>query len=543
MSSSTNASLKSWLEFRDLRTSNFTSGSWVPLKVQTSSEENSQNSCFYIDTLVVFDDFREHHSNLTWQEYGMHRDETTAYVHEGKFFAPTDYFDYEVEKTTGLIPVTDLWHEDGNRVWDLNQEIVLALKLLRVGDKWVRPSENFIEAARIQYNEASRKPRSLEIRADLLKDYLKARSSSLFSGGFSCRSYSGDDVYDVDWTEKNLEEKREGCEWEGFNGNHIEDDSLNLIWGKAWWKGWIEKGEHSTRVAGERHPDIIRFFVEKQSEETRSLEEMESSFRFLFFESSLVSAVLKESRSRIDWWAYDAGKLGIGSTDFTFGVNSMGHVVVLARDIERLPHWFLKKLKAYNIQPEGDIGEALYNSYVRGWFSNTVAPEKRLLAALQLADKKFIARFGASLFRQIPKESDFFKKVHRFHSSSREEVYLLAKETNRAVTEHLDNSIIQEFLTLEGRKEAKARNWKSLKSLSKLVDELGGNGRELTRALAAVNDLRQLDAHAGTGDFSSAIEILGLDPSSVELKELTITMLNQLSLGFEQTAELLEKRA
>ena len=173
--------------------------------------------------------------------------------------------------------MTDLFHEDGNRVWDLNQELVLSLRLLRQEDTWVRPSENYLEVAQLERNPETGEPIELRIKADVLRDYLKARSASLFSAGFHCREFRGHSLDDVDWQEEHLDIDNETKEWQGYKGRTDDNEELHFLYGKLWWKGWLEKGSSSTRVAHEKHPDQITFFIDEQSEETKSLEDMDLS--------------------------------------------------------------------------------------------------------------------------------------------------------------------------------------------------------------------------------------------------------------------------
>lgn len=532
MSSIESQSLKKWLEFEDFPLSRFTSGTWITLKFQQSREHNGQRTCTYLESMILFDEDRAHYPELSWHEIRSSYDETTAYVDGNRFFVPGEYFDYNLEKVTGLLPVTDLCHEDGDRVWDLNQEIVLSLRLLRKGNKWIRPSENFLEVAELVLYEGEGKPVELRIRADVFRDYLKARSSSLFSVGFSCREYTGESTYDVDWEDDRPEVNSEIQEWNGFRGKAPDNEDQNYLFGKLWWKNWVEKGAVSTRISEDKHPDQIKFFTDRQSEETKSLDEINREFQFLHFEPNLITTLLKDPRGNINWFAFDFGKIGIGKTDFAFGVNELNKIAIYARDIRSLPHWFLKKLKSHNIPPEGGIGKGMYDSYVRAWFSDTKAPEFTLFESLVELEQSFQQRYGCSLFTGLPEQQDFLKRIHRFNSDSEEEICLLAKELNKIILESLNGKGVYAQLSPASQEEFKTKKIRRRNMLSRLIDELGGDGREAVRALAGVYDLRQLDAHSSSSGFKEALAILGFDSTPESLQPVAVSIFEQLTCSF-----------
>lgn len=539
MNTSDAHSLKEWLEFKDFRPSRFTSGKWIPLKLSNSDDESASRVFCSVETLVVFDEAREDCSQLDWHELGFRRDETTAHVDGDHFFAPAEYFDYDCEKVTGILPVTELWHEDGEKIWELNQEIVLSLRLLRRGDVWVRPSENYVEVARLERDSISGQPIELRIKATFLGDYLKARSASLLSTGFCCREHKGDSLVDVDWDEGNRETQEDNQEWQGYRGNDLDNADIHYLFGKLWWKNWFEKGAVSTRIASEPHPDQIKFFTDNQSEEAKSLDEIDKEFLFLYFEPSLISSLLRDPRGHIDWWSFDSGKIGIGQTNFPFGVNELGKIVIYARDITRIAHWFLIKLKSHNIVPEGGIGDAFYQSRVRGFFTSTVAPEKSLFESAEELQSTFESRYGSSLFRSLPSEREFLKSIHRFTSDSQEDICRLAKELNNVFMEGLEGDSIYNQLSAPSQDEFRSKKAQRRNMLAKLIEELGGDGREETRALAAIYTLRQLDAHSGSSGFEDGLELLTAGLSSENLQTAAVCMFKELSAALGNFRNLL----
>ncbi|PNB03539.1 hypothetical protein C1Y01_30575, partial [Pseudomonas sp. FW306-02-H05-BA] len=87
-------------------------------------------------------------------------------------YRASDLFYRRADEPIGVNLVIDQYLEDEHlHIWHLHPDLIVALKLLREGDSWFRPSEGWAEVARLKRDHHER-PVLLEIRAEFLVDYL-----------------------------------------------------------------------------------------------------------------------------------------------------------------------------------------------------------------------------------------------------------------------------------------------------------------------------------------------------------------------------------
>jgi hypothetical protein len=110
---------------------------------------------------------------LGWSDIGVSH-EQGVWTEPG-FYKSAETYWYNKNEELG-IELAMVQHFDGAepRQWHLNQDLIFALGLLREGDSWLRPLEDYVEVARLRRNEEGR-PIALEIKNEYLRDYLCAR--------------------------------------------------------------------------------------------------------------------------------------------------------------------------------------------------------------------------------------------------------------------------------------------------------------------------------------------------------------------------------
>lgn len=148
---------------------------------------------------------------LEWNQIGM------AHYHAGWVdsgqYVPADRFVDAQRKFGGLHLVLGQNLAGAEKsVWHLHQDFVLALRLKRGADRWVRPEENSVEVARLTRN-CDGSPARLEVRAQRLRDYLCARGMGLVLNSFRSRSGVAEDCAHIFWAEDQIEETDEHYRW------------------------------------------------------------------------------------------------------------------------------------------------------------------------------------------------------------------------------------------------------------------------------------------------------------------------------------------
>ncbi len=175
---------QSWFEMADLRRRWFANAVWVPLRAIESQEQGTYGRPGYTgETLAVGSvafplDKRDEAEKLGWVDIGISHNGGPYAFREGGY-KPCEVYQYRDGEDLGVDLVFEQHINSAQgRVWHLSQDLVLALRLLQDGDRWVRPEEDYVEVVR-QRRDAEGKIVTIEIRSEFLRDYLAARGMAL----------------------------------------------------------------------------------------------------------------------------------------------------------------------------------------------------------------------------------------------------------------------------------------------------------------------------------------------------------------------------
>ena len=533
---------QNWLEnHHDVENRSASRGTWIPLKVsdpldlkQCYSPTGYCKSFHSFESIIIADEYRSACSHLTWHEIHRHWPDS-AYLENGLFLSPGTYYGPLLEKPHGIYPVvTQSFSTEDHSIWDLHQEIALSLGLVRKQDKWIRPSEGNVEVARLIRDDLG-EPRSLKIHAEFLRDYLKARKSALVIGAFALREVFDTEPLGLSWgTEIQSREFANG-EWDGSQGPTLEDESKHHAQGRFWWTEWVEAAEVSYRVADEAPPELP-FTVDNQGGGPILSSELTAHYGWVWFSPKIVRAILSNPNGFLKWSSRDTGHLGIGGEKMHFGINPLGLLAVYAKDIGILPYWFQKLILPHNESPDGGIGEELYTTHVRAWFLDSTAPETTLVRELHHLNSSFVKLHGAALFNDLPPADSLHRMLHRFHSTSFEEVCLLAKELSKAINDRMDQGAIDSLLSADNRRKADSDKSRSVKRLALLLDQIGLDGRAVTRPLGGISDLRQGDVHPESSSLRASLALFDFDPASEDFLGICLKMISDTAECLRMTA-------
>jgi hypothetical protein len=161
-----------WIPLRHIVDKHFDS---LPVGIAEAEEWRGYSS------VAVLEQDRESVDKLGWRDINL--DGHRSGVENGSFRQADLFFNWG-EKPIGFHLVLDQFHEgEGMHVWHLHPDIQIALGLIKEGDSWYRPSEGWIEAARISFDQNGA-ANSIEIKTELLADYLVARGMALFVSSY-----------------------------------------------------------------------------------------------------------------------------------------------------------------------------------------------------------------------------------------------------------------------------------------------------------------------------------------------------------------------
>ena len=561
-----------WIEAADLTSLRFDKATWIPLVASvTEFEVGKPGHCGHresyrsTESLIVSTAKREQFASSDWQSINRSGGTDGVWAdkegirHPGSFDGDSDF----------IYPVIQRSFDSGETdIWTLQQEIEIALRLIRVGDEWICPRENDVVVAKLN-RRADGLPRELLIRAEHLRDYLCAKQAALILCGFYLREAVEQKFSAMPFEGNNQETKfaigereltltaiHEGGSPFGLETSiiHVSRESVNLkddvpkmpqptedpgmivenytaresgrklhrLASRVWTKHWIEPAPTSPRILGDEVETQVHFHVENQKTGTVAGKELKAYRGWLWFKPSVISRLLEQKKGVLRWYTGDTGEVG-PSRDQTlhFGVNSLGLINVLGYKMADLPEWAQKIWVADNLVPEGGLSEELHMSQNLARPASTHAPEQSLYHNLRMLQRECERVFGQKLFLELPDEPSFFRRIHRFHADSMESVCRLCKELHRTITEQIDLGGINAKIDPGNAEGANKEKLRQIKRIAKWMDTLGRDGRKITGPLAAVADLRQGDAHTTGEQLRAALTILQIPEDSKDYQKMS----------------------
>lgn len=560
---------KDWvLQTRETRRS-FANSTWVPLRASQDYEQGKANvaqigyvSEFFGCGSVAFPpQHREVAENLGWSDLGISHS-ARPHAYKDGYYSPIDQYQYNDKDPIGVELV--FMHDQpvvGGTKWILNPDLVVALRLVKEGNNWVRPEEDFVVVAR-EVLDSEGKHQLIEIKREFLIDYLAARNLALRLSYFRQRvenvaslegtEYEGlesheddrdggrfellirslNDVYGGNWAslrvwrtdvdededapvlgperDDNTESERSEGVRTGPNGVRVE--------GEFWKDEWIEHRDLSLRVRGDTDQTLPHFIVETDGTRAASSTlDSEDVGRWLWFRTSVVTDLLGRRGFALKWYTAETGAIRSTSGYAThFGINSADLVTVYAFDIARLAAWEQHVWAAHNVPPDGKVSGELLSAQVKTQPASTHAVEELLFVSMRLLEEGFRKKFGIDLFSHDIDDESAMQQVSRFHSRDQASLLRLAKEIIRVLSDRLN---VRELRKLSTHPEKdKLRSNKLLQDV--LATQVGQErARQVLGPVVGAYDMRVGDAHPTGSKTGEALKLAGIDESRSYLRQ------------------------
>jgi hypothetical protein len=556
---------KTWFEMKDVRKRRLIDAVWIPLRLaEHVSQEGEFGYAGYIDEFfglgsVAFPmDRREDTKKLRWSDIGLGHSQGVWATSD--YYKPVGIYQYHDKVDLGIdLVLVQSFGADDPSEWHLNQDIVFALELMREGDQWVRPREDYSPVVRLR-RDTEGKPIALEIKNEYLRDYLCARKmflrtstyrrrqvvvedpvkvgspqaekvdgendrfelriAPIIEGGHPDGSYA---VFNISRTDVDPDEdvpqlgpeSDSNMKSQSWTGKH-EGRQLFRVSGELWRDEEIEPSEQSPRVRGDNVPTGIQYIVDAGGARLSSEElDDEDTPRWLWFRPEVVLALTKHRGGNFQWYTQETGGVSCSSSDLThFGLNKSGLVTVYAYDVAKLPVWQQRVWAGYNVAPEGGVSRELLSAQMETKVAETVAPEAVLPDVLSELDRLFLESIGTPIFRPHTITIELVKSISRFRALEPNGFFALAKDLMRLVADRIDAASIQKVVP-----PPRGERWGSLKSLEKYLATVisPANARRVTGPLAGAYDLRLADAHLPPEELSKAYELVRVDPKAPPL--------------------------
>lgn len=537
----------------------FSKSTWVPLRASINDEKGN---CKYIGFVseyfgcgsVAFpSEHREIAEKASWSDIGIG---CTAqpYAYEDGYYSSIEQYQWNDKEPIGVHLVFE--HPQpvvGGRLWILNPDLVVALRLIKEGNNWVRPEENFVVVAREVLDEKGEQS-LIEIKREFLLDYLAARNLSLKLSYYRQRvenvptledtEYVGledhqeerddgryellirnlNDIFGGSWamfrawrTDVDEEEDapvmgpetNENTDYESSEGNKSGYDGVRVE-GEFWRDEWIEHQGISKRVRGDTDTNLPQFIVETDSTRIASSDlNNEDVGRWLWFRSSIVNELLGLRGFSLEWYTAETGSIkSTSGYSVHFGINSADLITVYAYDIARLPSWEQHLWAAHNMVPEGKVSSELLDSQVKSQPASTHAVEELLFEVMRLLENGFKQYFNISLFSHELSREELFKKISRFDSKDQASLLRLAKEIVRVFSDRLNVKELRNLST-HSDKDKLGSNKLLQDILSQKVGE--DTARKVFGPIVGAYDMRVGDAHPTSSKIKEALKLAGID--------------------------------
>ncbi|ENJ1704354.1 TPA: hypothetical protein L3M95_002871 [Vibrio parahaemolyticus] len=558
---------KDWILQKKETRRTFSKSTWVPLRASLENENGNvknigySNEFFGCGSVAFSPENREIAEKLSWMDIGLGRT-IAPYAYEDGFYSTIYEYQYNDKEPIGVHLVLELpLPVVGGRQWILNPDLVAALRLIKEGDNWVRPEENFVVVAREILDEKGEQ-RLIEIKREYLLDYLAARNLALRLSYYRQRvenvvsletsDYAGieghkeerdggryellirdiNDVFGGSWamfrtwrTDVDEEddapvmgpETNENTDYESSQGQKGNYKGVRVE-GEFWRDEWIDHQGASTRVRGDADNNLPQFIVETDGTRLPSAElNSENIGRWLWFRTSIINELLELRGFSLGWYTAETG--GIKSTSgysIHFGINSSDLITIYAYDIARLPAWEQHIWAAHNVVPDGKVSSELLESQVKAQPASTHAVEDLFLGVMAMLENGFRETVGVPLFTHDINRSEVMKNISRFASKDQASLLRLAKELVRVFSDRLDVRELRKLST-HSNKDKLGSN-KLLEDV--LAQKVGPEkARKVFGPIAGAYDMRVGDAHPTSSKIGDALKLAGIDDNNSYLRQ------------------------
>jgi hypothetical protein len=556
------------LQTREARRT-FANATWVPLRAYRKetfsqahvTEVGYVSEVFACGSVAFPPEHREVAEQLGWTDLGVDH-AAQPYAYADGHYSPIDQFQYNDKEAIGVELVFEYEQPvAGGTKWILNPDLVVALRLVKEGNNWVRPEEDFVVVVRQTLDEDGNH-QLIEIKREFLLDYLAARGLALrlsyylqrvenvtapegteyeglksqkvelqggryellirslenvFGGGWAAFRAWRTDVDEEEDAPVMGSESDENTDYEKTEGSHRGYDGVRVE-GEFWREEWIDHLGQSVRVRRDTDQSLPQFIIETDGSRAPSLSlKNEEVGRWLWFRSAVVTEFIGHRGFALKWYSADTGAiLSTSGNAVHFGINSSDLVTVYAYDIAILPGWEQHLWAACNVVPDGKVSGELLAAQVRTQPASTHAVEELFIVGMRMLERGFREKYGIALFTHDIDDEAAMQQVTRFLSQDRASLLRLAKEIIRVFADRLNVRELSRVSTHTDRDKLG-----SIKLLQDVLAKEAGEekAREVIGPIVGAYDMRIGDAHPAGSKVEAALELAGIDENYSHLRQ------------------------
>lgn len=532
-----------WFEFGDVHP--LQRRPWIPLRQSTEVEEAPEvpgvfrtlNYCGR-STAAIATEHRALAEQLDWSDLDLGNDRPE--IREDRYLPADTLLARNWQDVIGVKLVVDQYVEhEGEHIWHLHHDLVIALGLVREDDTWFRPEEGWAEVARLSRDNDG-KPVLLEIRSEFLGDYLSARRMGLYVSSYFERRATVSALPSFTWLPDGYEREngRDRLEGRAYVDDFAPEGERQIVSGALWRTEWFEPLGLSTRTRGDADP-VTTTFAPDATGVRMTPAQLRGAITYLHFRPELVSALASYRGHAMGWYSRDTGSIGATRSGIHFGVNDLGRITIFGKDINRLDAWEQRIWSAFNVAPEGGVSTELWAAQMQVNPAATEAPEWVLGATLNNFNAALADHLGAHPLRDHESIPQLLRRAHRFRGIDQDGILALAKDLARLFMERIEVDLVCGHLTF-AQGEKKPGSLKALERLLTLsIPE--ADARAMMAPLFGIYDLRLADAHlGGEAKITSGLERAGVDvsgPTVIQARQMLdgfVSALRALTAQFQK---------
>jgi len=402
--------------------------------------------------------------------------------------------------------------------------------------------------------------RSLEVKAEFLKDYLKQRGCALVLAYFQSRdvretqediSLPDDDResftvcggkavrgvrrnqpgYEFHWfcpvraddipygREERLNEDRENLKFETKQGYRFsKKEAVN---------------EEGFQEAGYRRPAIG----------AEDLEEAISFFGWTYFEPEVLEKYKNDSRGSVSEWSRQGLQVNwLDKMTLRAYRNDEDLILIIVDDLAKIPDEELSHWYHYNTSPAGEIPGEMITNYIEADWVDSESPSDAAINAVTELNEAFKAKYGVQLYRETGDgiNADRMLSLPR---NEKHELLNVMSEAHQVIVENLDRGNLESQLPddvledVEGKKSALFEFVKDLSDTS--------TAAEILDPINAVHDFRKEGSHmtVSSGGWPRAVDVLGYTEDSEAYRDMYRDAMRQSAASLRDITALIEENS
>jgi hypothetical protein len=197
---------QAWFEMAPERARRLETAAWIPLRADQTLLSTGESGhlgftddYFGVGSVAVATLHKAQAESLRWPDVGLARTHSPSF--ENEQYVSADAGESYGEDFPGLpLVLAQRGNGESPDQWHLHQDLVIALGLIREGDRWLAMNEGYAEVARLR-RRGDGSPTLLEVRAEHLKDYLCARGMALYVTSYRRREEVVEDAKHILWAD------------------------------------------------------------------------------------------------------------------------------------------------------------------------------------------------------------------------------------------------------------------------------------------------------------------------------------------------------